>query len=213
MANVRIFADSTCDLSADLVDKYQVTILPLCIVMDDQSYFDGIEATPEKIFAWADANKTTPKTAAPSLEYAAKLLKPAMDAGEDIVFFTISGQMSTTPNVIRLVGEDAGYTRLFIVDSQNLSTGIGLQIIKAAEMAQAGKSAEEIYDWVTQRRHLVRASFVVDTLTYLARGGRCNAVTAFLGNALKLHPKIVVKDGTMSVSKKYVGSINYVIGK
>ena len=213
MANVRIFDDSTCDLSPALVEKYGLTIVPLYIVMDDQSYKDGVEATPEKIFTWAEANKTTPKTAAPSPDLVTQALKPAMEAGDEAIFFTISAQMSTTYNVVRLAAEDLGYDRLHIVDSKNLSTGIGLQVLKAAEMAQAGKSAQEIVTWIEGHRDLVRASFVVDTLTYLARGGRCNAVTAFVGNALKLHPKIVVKDGAMGVSKKYVGGIQYVLGK
>lgn len=208
MSKVRIVADSTCDLTKELIEKYQISVIPLCIVMDDKSYYDGEEITPDEIYAWADANKTTPKTAAVSFEKAEEVLKPFMDAGEDIIFFGISSGMSTTNNVIRLFGEEAEYDRLFVVDSQNLSTGIGLQVIKAAEMARAGKTAEEIISQVEAARGRVRASFVVDTLTYLARGGRCSAATALLGNALKLHPEIVVKDGAMGVSKKYRGQID-----
>ena len=99
--------------------------------------------------------------------------------------------MSTTCNVVRLVGEEMNYERLFIIDSQNLSTGIGLQVLYAARLAEEGKSAEEITSLVNARRGKANASFVVDTLTYLARGGRCNAVTALLANTLKLKPEIV----------------------
>lgn len=208
MSKVRIVADSTCDLPKELLEQYEIPVIPLCIVMDDKSYYDGEEVTPDEIYAWADANKTTPKTAAISFEKAEEVLKPYMEAGEDLIFFGISSKMSTTCNVIRLYGEEEEYSRIFIVDSQNLSTGIGLQVLKAADMAKAGKTAEEIVAEIEAARSRVRASFVVDTLTYLARGGRCSSVTALLGNALKLHPSIVVRDGAMEVSKKYRGQIN-----
>lgn len=208
MSKVRIVADSTCDLPKELLEQYEIPVIPLCIVMDDKSYYDGEEVTPDEIYAWADANKTTPKTAAASFEKVELVLKPYIEAGEDIIFFGISSKMSTTCNVIRLYGEEEEYSRIFIVDSQNLSTGIGLQVLKAADMAKEGKTAEEIVAEIEAARSRVRASFVVDTLTYLARGGRCSSVTALLGNALKLHPSIVVRDGAMEVSKKYRGQIN-----
>ena len=211
--NVKIVADSTCDLSADLIEKYDITIIPLCIVMGENSYFDGIETTPEEIYKWADANKTTPKTAAVTLDNAASLLKPFMDEGREIVFFGISTQMSTTCNVVRLIGEDAGYNKLHVIDSQSLSTGIGLQVLYAARLSMAGESAASIVEKVEKRRSAVSASFVIDTLTYLSRGGRCNSVTALLANTLKLKPEIVVKDGAMIVAKKYRGQLGSVLLK
>lgn len=211
--NVKIVADSTCDLSADLIEKYDITIIPLCIVMGENSYFDGIETTPEEIYKWADANKTTPKTAAVTLDNAASLLKPFMDEGREIVFFGISTQMSTTCNVVRLIGEEAGYDKLHVIDSQSLSTGIGLQVLYAARLSMAGESAASIVEKVEKRRSAVSASFVIDTLTYLSRGGRCNSVTALLANTLKLKPEIVVKDGAMIVAKKYRGQLGSVLLK
>lgn len=211
--NVKIVADSTCDLSADLIEKYDITIIPLCIVMGENSYFDGIETTPEEIYKWADANKTTPKTAAVTIDNAASLLKPFMDEGREIVFFGISSQMSTTCNVVRLIGEEAGYDKLHVIDSQSLSTGIGLQVLYAARLSMAGESAAFIVEKVEKRRSAVSASFVIDTLTYLSRGGRCNSVTALLANTLKLKPEIVVKDGAMIVAKKYRGQLGSVLLK
>lgn len=211
--NVKIVADSTCDLSADLIKKYDITIIPLCIVMGENSYFDGIETTPEEIYKWADANKTTPKTAAVTLDNAASLLKPFMDEGREIVFFGISTQMSTTCNVVRLIGEEAGYDKLHVIDSQSLSTGIGLQVLYAARLSMAGESAASIVEKAEKRRSAVSASFVIDTLTYLSRGGRCNSVTALLANTLKLKPEIVVKDGAMIVAKKYRGQLGSVLLK
>lgn len=204
---IHIFADSTCDLSEELIEKYQITVIPLCIILDDKSYYDKVELTPEEIFRWADEKKTTPKTAAVSFEYAEKLLAPCLEAGDDVIFFGISEEMSTTCNVMRLVGQDHPNGRLFVVDSRNLSTGIGLQVLRAAELAEQGLSAEEIVSAVEQEREKVRASFVVDTLTYLARGGRCSGATALVATTLKLHPCIQVVEGKMIVGKKYHGSV------
>ena len=207
MKKIRIVADSTCDLSAELLKKYDVTVIPLCIIMGDTSYYDGVNTSPADIYKWADENKTTPKTAAIPFDIATETLTPFIEAGDDIIFFGISAKMSSTCNVVRIVGENAEYDRIFVVDSENLSTGIGLQIIRAAEMARDGKSAEEIVDTIEKSRSRVRASFVVDNLTYLARGGRCTAATAMMANVLGLHPMISVKDGSMGVSKKYRGKM------
>lgn len=208
MSKIRIVADSTCDLSDELLKKYEVATIPLCIVMDDKSYYDKEEIMPEEIYKWADANKTTPKTAAVSFDKVKETLKDYMDAGDEIVFIGISTKMSTTCNVVNLFAQQENYDKIYVVDSKNLSTGIGLQVIKAAKLASEGKSAKAIVQELEDTRDSVRASFVVDTLTYLARGGRCNAVTALLANTLKLHPKITVTDGVMDVSKKYHGGIN-----
>lgn len=205
---VRIFADSTCDLTEDLIQKYGITILPLCIVLDDKSYYDRTQITPDEIFAWAEANKRTPKTAAITFEYAEKMLRPCMEADEDVIFFGISEEMSTTCNVMRLAAKEYDKGRVFVIDSQSLSTGIGLQVLRAAEMARQGKRAEDIVTEIETARSKVKASFVVDTLTYLARGGRCPGATALVANTLKLHPCINVIDGRMEVGKKYRGSMN-----
>ena len=205
---VRIFADSTCDLTEDLIQKYGIAILPLCIVLDDKSYYDRTQITPDEIFAWAEANKRTPKTAAITFEYAEKMLRPCMEADEDVIFFGISEEMSTTCNVMRLAAKEYDKGRVFVIDSQSLSTGIGLQVLRAAEMARQGKRAEDIVTEIETARSKVKASFVVDTLTYLARGGRCSGATALLANTLKLHPCINVIDGRMEVGKKYRGSMN-----
>ena len=207
MNKVRIIADSTCDLSPELVEKYSITIVPLCIVLDEKSYFDGEEIRPEQIYDWSNEHKTTPKTAAVPFDRMAAAYKEAADAGQDVIFFGISSEMSTTCNVARIVAEDEGYDRVFVIDSRNLSTGIGLQVIRAAELAAQGKSAEEIVSEIEGARDRVRASFVVDTLTFLARGGRCSSVTALMANTLKLHPQIVVKDGKMGATKKYRGKM------
>lgn len=213
MKRVQIVADSTCDLSQELIEKYNIPIIPLCIIMNDESYFDGVEVTPEEIYAWANKNKTTPKTSAISIAKAKEVLQPFMDNGDDIIFFGISSKMSGTCGVIKILREQEEYNRIFIIDSRNLSTGIGLQVLRAAELAEQGLSAEEILCDIDKRKDDVRASFVVDTLTYLARGGRCTALTALMANTLRLHPMIVVRDGAMGVTKKYTGKIDIALAK
>ena len=209
---VKIISDSTCDLSPELLERYAIDILPLHILLGDQEYEDGKNITPDQIYAWSDANKTTPKTSAPALADAMELFRPYVEAGREIVCFSISSGMSTSGNVMRLAAEELGASeQITVIDSANLSTGIGLLVVEAAIMAKDNRNAFEIASAIERLKPKVRASFVVDTLTYLYRGGRCNAVAAMAGGVLKLHPKIVVENGAMNASKKYRGKIASVI--
>lgn len=210
---VKIISDSTCDLSPDLLQKYDIDILPLHILLGDKEYRDGRDITPDEIFAWSDANKTTPKTSAPSLMDAVEMLKPYVSEQREVICFSISSGMSTSGNVMRLAAEEleASDDLVTVIDSANLSTGIGLLVIEAAIMAQEGKTAGEITAVIEELKPKVRASFVVDTLVYLYRGGRCNAISAMAGSVLKLHPKIVVENGAMDAYKKYRGKLSKVI--
>lgn len=209
---IKIVADSTCDLSKDLVEKYDIQIAPLHIVLDEKEYFDGVDITPDEIYAWADENEKTPKTSAVGFEEAEKILAQIKDTDDEMILFTISGKMSTTVNVFRMVAEELEVEdKVCIIDSGNLSTGIALMVLKAAIMVQEGKSRAEIYEAIAAVKNRVRASFVVDTLTYLHRGGRCSSVEALAGGVLKLHPKIVVAEGSMGADKKYRGKMQKVI--
>ncbi len=209
---VKIISDSTCDLSPELVKRYEIDILPLHILLGEREYRDGKDITPDEIFAWSDEHKTTPKTSAPSLADAIEILRPYVEQKREVICFSISSSMSTSGNVMRLAAEELEAADLVtVIDSANLSTGIGLLVIEAAVMAQAGKSAAEITSVIEELKPKVRASFVVDTLTYLYRGGRCNAAAAMAGSVLRLHPKIVVENGAMDASKKYRGKLKSVI--
>lgn len=209
---VKIISDSTCDLSPELLERYEIDILPLHILLGEKEYKDGKNITPDQIYTWSDANKTTPKTSAPALEDAMEIFRPYVEAGREIVCFSISASMSTSGNVMRLAAEELGASdQITVIDSANLSTGIGLLVVEAAIMAKNNRTASEIVSEIEKLKPNVRASFVVDTLTYLYRGGRCNAVAAMAGGVLKLHPKIVVEDGAMNASKKYRGKIASVI--
>ena len=209
---VKIIADSTCDLSQDLVEKYNVAILPLNIVLGDKEYQDGVNIQPDEIYAWSDEHKTTPKTSAVGLEAAMDMFGKYLDQGMDIITFAISEDMSTTTNVMRLAAQVLeAEDRVHVINSANLSTGIGHLVIEAALMAEAGADAVEIVARVEQLKPRVRASFVVDTLVYLYRGGRCGGLAALAGGALKLHPRISVVDGKMIPGKKYRGKIDHVV--
>lgn len=213
MANIKILADSTCDLSKEQLEKYHITIIPLYIQLDDKSYMDGVEITPAEIYEWSDKNGKTPKTAAPGIDVIKETLGQFKKDETDIIFFGISEDMSTTCNVVRLVAQDMEYDNVYVINSMNLSSGIGLQILRAAELAEKGWEAKDIVAHIEAERGKVRASFVIDTLTYLHRGGRCSAMTALVAGALKLKPRISVIDGKMDVTKKYRGNINAVIKK
>ncbi len=209
---VKIISDSTCDLSEELVKRYDIGILPLHIVLKEKEFLDGKDITPDEIYAWADKNQTTPKTSAPAIGDAVSIMKPYVDAGREIVCFSISEDMSTSANVMRIAAEELeAKDRVFVVNSANLSTGIGLLVIEAAIMAQEGKSGSEIARAMEELKPKVRASFVVDTLEYLHRGGRCSGVAAFVGGAFRLHPTIVVEKGKMMPTKKYRGKMSSVL--
>ena len=209
---IKIISDSTCDLTKELIEKYDIAVLPLHVVLGEQDMLDGVTTTPDDIYKWADENKTTPKTSAPSIEDAIDILKPYVDNGDEVIYFSISKEMSTSINVINLAVDELEATdKVFVIDSANLSTGVGHLVLEAATMAKEGMAAKDIVDKIEELKPRVRASFVVDTLTYLHRGGRCSSVAALAGGVLKLHPKIVVEDGKMSATKKYRGKMDSVI--
>lgn len=208
---IKIFADSTSDFK-EVAGKYDIDIIPLFINMDDEYYRDGVDITPPEIFKWSDSTGKTPKTAAPGIEDVVEAFRPYAEKGDEIFYFAISESMSTSANVARLAAAELDYEdHVFVVDSMSLSTGNALLCIKAAEMAKEGLPAETVYNRIMELRCRVRASFVVDTLTYLGRGGRCSAATALIGNALRLKPKIEVSEGKMDAGTKYRGSNDRVI--
>ena len=216
MEQIKIIADSNCDLSKEILQRYDISIIPLCVAMGEQDYHDGVDITPEDIYEWSDQENSTPKTAAPGLNDVIDMLKPFVEEERDIIFFGISEEMSSTCNVVRLAAEYYDYKKVYIINSKNLSTGIGLQLLKAASLIQQGHSVQSIIEYITSHmQDRIKASFVVDTLTYLHRGGRCSSITTIIGNTLKLKPMIVAKDGKMEVGKKYRGNtqkalLNYI---
>jgi len=209
---VKIITDSTSDLTKEILERYNIDVLPLYVHMGDNEYKDGVDITPDDIYKWSDENKTTPKTAAPSIEDAVNAIKPYKEAGDDVIMFAISEDMSTTANVMRLAAKELYYEEhVFVINSESLSTGIGHLVVEAAILARKKYQPEEIVETIETLKPYVRASFVVDTLTYLHRGGRCSATSKLFGSILKVKPCIVVKNGKMDADKKYRGPIKKVI--
>ena len=209
---VKIISDSTCDLSQELIAKHNIEIVPLHILLGEDEYEDGRSVTPDEIYEWSNANGMTPKTSAVGIEQMIEAYRPHIEKGDEIVVFSISSDMSTTNNVMRMAAAELeAEDKIHVIDSANLSTGVGLQVIEAAIMAQEGKSAEEIVAYIEDIKPRVRASFVVDTLTFLHRGGRCSGVAALAGGMLKLHPRIVVDGGKMKPEEKFRGKMSKVV--
>lgn len=209
---IGILSDSTCDLSKELIDRYDIHILPLHILLGDDEYSDGVNINPDQIYEWAEAHKTVPKTSAPSLSDAKEALDSMLNSYDEIVCFSIASGMSSSGNVMRMAAEELeAEDRVSVVDSANLSTGIALLILRAADLISAGAAREAVLKEMEALKDSVRASFVVDTLVYLHRGGRCSGLAAMAGGMLRLHPKIVVEHGAMRPDKKYRGRLSSVI--
>lgn len=210
MNKIVITADSICDLSAELVEKSGVRIIPLYVNLGETSYKDGLELQPEQIYAYVAEKQELPKTSAASIPDYVEFFSSFTKEGYDVVHFNISSTMSVTHQNAKMAAEEVE-GNVFVIDSANLSTGAGLLVLDAADLRDEGKSAEEIYREILRRVPLVRASFVVDQLDYLKMGGRCSSVAALGANLLKLHPLIEVKDGKMGAGKKYRGGIDAVM--
>ena len=201
---IRISADSTCDLSPKLIEEYNVTILPLSIVIDGKEYKDGVEIQPAELFASVEATGVIPKTTAINTdEYYREFckLKETCDA---VIHINISSEFSSCYQNACLAAKEL--ENVYVVDSRNLSTGSGLIVCEAAKLIQEGLEASEIYRTLCALTEKVEASFVLSSLEYLRTGGRCSALAAFGASILYMKPCIEVKDGKMGVGKKYMGS-------
>ncbi len=203
---VQIVADSTCDLSRELISSFHITVLPLYVQLGDKSCIDGVNITAADIFRHVSAGGGLPKTAAVTVADFEACIDRLREKEPDceIMILTISSKFSSCYQnaVIAAEGKDGVY----IVDSRNLSTGFGHVVLAAAELAENGKTAQEILAVLSDLIPRVDASFIVDRLDYLRKGGRCSAVAALGANLLRLKPCIAVRNGEMCVIKKYRGN-------
>lgn len=209
MNKVLITCDSTSDMTVQQKQEYGIKTIPLYVRIQDNEYRDGIDITSDVMFEKIKECGQLPKTAAVSMQDYLDFWKPFRDEGYEIVHLTISSEMSVCFQNCRAAAEEMG--GVYAVDSKNLSTGIGLLCILGANLAKEGKSAKEIYDVLMEKREKLNVSFVLDTVDYLAKGGRCSAVTAFAAGLLRLRICIEVKDGKMDVCKKYRGKMSVVL--
>lgn len=207
--NTVITSDSTTDLSRELRERYNVSVMPLKITLGDKIYTDGVDITPDDIYVHHDKTGELPKTSATNVGDCLEFFKPFTDAGKTVIHFTISSEMSSTYNNACLAAEELG--NVYVIDTKNLSTGGGLLVVAAAEMLNSGLSAKETVEKTRALVPCVDASFVIDSLEYLYKGGRCSALAMFGANLLKLKPCIQVKDGKMDVAKKYRGKFSEVL--
>jgi len=203
LSNIVITSDSTSDLSPELIARYNITILPLGVTLGDKTFKDGVDINPDVIYAHHEKTGELPKTTAANLGECIDFFKPFADEGKTVIHFTISASMSSTYNNARMAAEE--FENIYVIDAANLSTGSGLLVINAAEMAQSGMEAEKIVEKIEEMKPCVDASFVIDNLEYLHKGGRCSALAMLGANMLKLKPCIEVKNGAMGVGKKYRG--------
>ena len=208
---VLITSDSTTDLSPELREQYGVRTLPLIVSLNDVDHIDGVDITPEDIYSNYETKKTLPKTAAPNLADCTEFFRQYVEQGYSIVHFTISAEMSSTYQ--NSVVAAADFDNVYVVDSRNLSTGGGLLVIRAAELAASGMRAGMIAEECRRLIPCVDASFVIDSLEFLHKGGRCSTVALLGANLMNFKPCIIVKDGAMTVGKKYRGKFDAVLLK
>ena len=209
--SVLIASDSTTDLSPELIERYGVKIVPLVVGLGEKQYHDGVDIDPDMIYDHYAKTRELPKTAAPNLADYRDFFAENTAGGREIVLFTISAEMSSSYNNARLAATE--FEGVEVVDTRNLSTGGGLLVVAAAEMAEAGKNAAEIAAACREIVPRVDASFVVDDLEFLYKGGRCSALAALGANLLHIKPCIMVRDGKMGVGKKYRGKFSAVLEK
>lgn len=207
--NIVITSDSTTDLSPELKERYNISILPLGITLGDKTFFDGVDITPDDIYDYHKKTGTLPKTTAANVGDCLDFFKPFVDEGKTVIHFTLSSEMSSTYSNACLAADEL--ENVYIVNTKNLSTGGGLLVIAAAEMLKSGMKAKEIVEKIEDLVSKVDASFVIDNLEYLHKGGRCSALAMLGANLLKLKPCIEVKNGSMGVGKKYRGKYSDVL--
>lgn len=217
MQKIKITCDSTCDLTKELYARFNVDVIPLGVLLGDDLRKDGVDLTVQELYDYVDKTGVLPKTSAISEYEYLERWKPYLDDGYSIIHINISSAISACHQNARIAASEV--KNVYPVDSLSLSSGSGMLIFRAAEMINQGLSAEEIAKKLEEIREKLDVSFVLQTLEYLQKGGRCSSVLAFGANLLKLRPEIVLQpDGSMDVGKKYRGSaeksiIDYVNGR
>jgi len=201
---VNIITDSTSDLGLDLSTKYQLTVIPLLVTIGGKVYRDGVDLQQKDLFDLVKKFGELPKTAAPSMGELSKVF----DKPGESIFIGISSKLSATIQSAQLAADMLPAGKVRVIDSLNLSTGVGLLALRAAELRDQGLTANEIVERIMESRPKVRTSFVIETMEYLYKGGRCTAIQAIAGSVLKIHPIIEVhNDGTLGVKSKARGSL------
>ena len=201
---IKIISDSTCDLSQELIQKHNIAIVPLIVMKNDEEFLDGATITPAEIFAHVAAGGSLCSTAARSVGVYQDEFAKYAEEYDGIIHINIGSGFSSSYQNAFLAAQEFDNVR--VIDSQNLSTGQGLVVLKACELAESATSLDELADALREFTTHVEASFLVDKLDYLVKGGRCSSAAALGANLLNLKPCIEVKNGKMAVGKKYRGN-------
>ena len=204
--NVKITADSTCDLGEELTSKYGVGIIPLRVIMGDKSLRDGLDVTPQDIFRFVAETGVLPKTSAPSREEYAEFFAENLKSADALIHYNISSKASVSYENALAASKEFG-DKVYVVDILALSRWQGLLVLKACDLAKEGRSPQDIVQITQNLRAKVNTSFVPDALDYLHKGGRCSLAALMGAKVLKLHPMIDMKDGKLYAKKKYMGGL------
>ena len=209
---IKISADSTCDLSQELIDKYGIAIMPLHVSLGENDYLDGMTIQPQDIYDYYAATKKLPKTGARSTEEYAEFFRGILSEGYDaIVHFTISADMSASYSNADIAAHEL--KDVYVVDSRQLSTGIGLLVLDACDKLEEGMSARDIAERSRSRTYATKSSFIVDTLEFLHKGGRCSSLAYLGANLLQIKPCLEVKNGLIGVESKPMGRYRRCVAK
>ena len=212
---IKITADSSCDLGEELIKKYNFSILPVHITLGDKEYSDARDISQEEFYKFLKENPVLPRTSAYNPAEATEFFEEQLksDGGYDaIIHFTISSKLSVLYQNSCIAAQEFD-GKVFVVDSLSLSTGVGMQMMYAHDLVEEGLDAKDIYEKVIARRERVQASFVIDKLTYLHKGGRCSGVAKISASILKIKPIIVLRDGEMKVASKLMGNFDKMVTK
>lgn len=205
MGKIKITCDSTCDLTRELYEKYKVHVVPLTIALGDELRQDTVNIDADELFSYVKESGQLPKTSAISIGEYMDVFGKYVNEGYTVIHINLSSLLSSSHQNACLAA--AELENVYVIDSKNLSTGSGHLVLLASAMAESGMDAEEIVSIINEKKEKLDVSFVLQTLEFLHKGGRCSSLAAFGANALKLHPEIKVCDGAMQVGRKYRGDM------
>jgi len=205
MSKIGIIADTACDLTKELITKNNIEIIPFYVNVNGKEYLSGKDITVEELFKYAEKHKVIPKTSQISFLTFMEEFEKYLQKYDEIIYIGLGSKFSGTFNNVRLAKEELNSEKIHLIDSQNLSSGIGLLLLKACKLRNLGKSCNEIVKEVQRCVPLVRTQFAINTLDYLHWGGRCSGTTHLFGTLLRIKPIVKVVDGAMMVAKKPIG--------
>ena len=207
--SIKITATSTCDLPPELLERYQITMVPLYVSFGGNTYKDGLEAAPEDIFRCVEGGGQLPTTSAVNIADYQELFAELSPKYDSVLHITIGSEFSCCYQNALVAAEE--FSNVYVVDSRNLTVGQGVLALEAAIAAERGNGIEDILNMLEGMIDRVDTTFVVDKLDYLAKGGRCSSVVALGANLLRLKPCIVLADGNRTVGKKYRGAFEKIL--